>query len=1107
MRKKYFFPITALIALITPLIFPFFTHTAYATVTTDHQNGLYADDFSDNTGVPTRSYVNVNTAQGVLQLTNTASQTSFTPPYRTSGNARTTALRPLLVAQWGTLSVDATIPQGTTLKVQVMDRNSKLWPDYILAGNSGGIDISETSEIDLSVMPYLEYCSNIWDTTCADPRSIRINILMTTEDTNITPTIDNLSFDWSPRQGTFQETVSISEDDPWPVTGGNQQTTNSTPYFNSETYPAFRWMSERISGDPYTANLFSRKDAIVGHMFNSEGRLFSLNRDTGKENWQIPAVYLGGGFIDSEGVYYSDNMNVDYSQAIDTNTGEVKWVYFSGTHGAHGGQNVALGNNGKLYYTRDNASSVNTTLVEQSPNGTIESTTVLNVVPEGLASGESKSVSPMRIGPDGRGYVVVSVTKSGSFVDKGGLWAINLEEKTIEQIYSGRIDSKITIGNDGTIYMIFPIDMSFDWTTFSFTILPSPIKILAIRPDGTIKWERDAGIHTELGYAKIILREDGNLLAKRDIADGKTYATAVMEVIDSATGEVLQIKESSYSDRLGFSDGKNGYYLQNSSTFEFVSGELVKFDVVEEQFRYIDANGALKWEIPYAYISRPEGPEGKKEQYEFSKAIPDERGWVYVGFNKGVVIYDDPDCTTMCSTTRFIDESFAKVFALAPWTLTDLSDITGAKQAGDTIDFRVKTSMQETNPVFDGENAMQVIMENGDKILLSYSSTDENSDTIWTGSYILPESLTSTETVTYSIEASQSYLQTDIETHFDSAPTESNNTGIRLAGSFTIQFPSQTPPQNENQNQTQNESQSQTPPLQKDTWTTDTKDSLSFSDTNYLNKKDPTLTGKNESSKKGTVTLYTKTKKGGTKKLSTHPIDEQGKWDIDIKQKNNKEQSYALSFTNEQGISSDISSFFSLSIDSDKPRFVEPLPQTTTRDPQESISFLASDETTEITHYQVQLYNQQGKVVRKWRKQNDPFYFLPDSLPLGIYTLHIRAYDKAGNKQESQVTIDFSKKEEEGGQEQENQEIQKAQQLQQTPQTPPSQSEKEEEEKEEQSRNDENVNQNQNQNQNENLNQNPTPPTSTTQKQQLQKDSSASSTCSKRWWNPFTWKC
>jgi hypothetical protein len=241
---------------------------------------------------------------------------------------------------------------------------------------------------------------------------------------------------------------------------------------------------------------------------------------------------------------------------------------------------------------------------------------------------------------------------------------------------------------------------------------------------------------------------------------------------------------------------------------------------------------------------------------------------------------------------------------------------------------------------------------------------------------------------------------------------------------FLITFQRETPPQNE-ENQNESQTESQTPPLQKDTWTTDTKDSLSFSDTNYLNKKDPTLTGKNESSKKGTVTLYTKTKKGGTKKLSTHPIDEQGIWDIDIKQKNNKEQSYALSFTNEQGISSDISSFFSLSIDSDKPRFVEPLPPTTTRDPQESISFLASDETTEITHYQVQLYNQQGKVVRKWRKQNDPFYFLPDSLPLGIYTLHIRAYDKAGNKQESQVTIDFSKKEGEGGQE--NQEIQKAQ--------------------------------------------------------------------------------
>jgi len=92
--------------------------------------------------------------------------------------------------------------------------------------------------------------------------------------------------------------------------------------------------------------------------------------------------------------------------------------------------------------------------------------------------------------------------------------------------------------------------------------------------------------------------------------------------------------------------------------------------------------------------------------------------------------------------------------------------------------------MLQTNPLLGGNNQMQVVMDNGDKITLNYSSTDANNDTTWTGSYTLPPDI-SCGPHTYTIEAAQTYLQTDVTTHFDSAPLESNNTGITTSGSFT----------------------------------------------------------------------------------------------------------------------------------------------------------------------------------------------------------------------------------------------------------------------------------------------------------------------------------
>lgn len=87
-------------------------------------------------------------------------------------------------------------------------------------------------------------------------------------------------------------------------------------------------------------------------------------------------------------------------------------------------------------------------------------------------------------------------------------------------------------------------------------------------------------------------------------------------------------------------------------------------------------------------------------------------------------------------------------------------------------------------------NAVQVIFEDDSKLLLSYSSTEPDGTHLWTGSKTIEE----VGEHSYTIEASASGMETDIETHFSTPPTGSNNTGITALGSFTVlSLPPETP--------------------------------------------------------------------------------------------------------------------------------------------------------------------------------------------------------------------------------------------------------------------------------------------------------------------------
>jgi outer membrane protein assembly factor BamB len=748
------------------LIFSFISDSAtYSAGVLDNASGTYTDDFANNSSVPTRSYVNVNTAEGVLQLTSASSQTTFTTPYRTEGSAITSTIKPNLLAQWDTLTVNATIPENTTLKVQLLTDYNSVWQNEILPGNEEGIDVSTNPTLDISGIPIMG-CA--FDPTygvewgCDKVSSIKVKFLMTTTDDTVTPTIDDISLSWTRTQGDLTPTT-FSQQDPWPSRTGDQQGTSYTQYYNEETYPAFKWLSTTHSQDPYYQELYVLTDKLVGHVNNSFGRVFALNRDTGEELWKITANYFnhGSAKIGADGTIYAHEILGDAVKAIDTDTGEVKWLYnWMGGHGA----GLVLDDNGKLYYFRDSASSTNATLYEHNSDGSIESQATLQLIPEAL-SDESKGVGYPIKGYNNRIYVAVRVGQDSypyRTSEKSHLVAINTATKEIEWRYQGAF-SDVIVDSDGTIY-------ASSWF-YDYENPTSEKKLYAINSDGTLKWESSRGTDDSRGFiSQLMLTDDGELLSVRYVTGGD-WSTKIIEITDKEDGSIL----NSYypDDSVGsfqFIDGLNNFYYSSSETVDSEEG------IYSTNMNYSDINGNLKWKISHPYY----GSDGINDiSKRFSLLSPDERGWLYGTFNKDV---NDPDWN------RIPEDSYAKTYALAPWTLSTSTD-KSTYVPGDTIQFTVTSSMLRTNPVFGGKNKAQILLENGDIVPLVFSSTNSNRDSVWTGLYQIPEDI-DLGTLEFDVEASQTYLETDTETHFEVPATESNNTGKVLSSSIEISIPS-----------------------------------------------------------------------------------------------------------------------------------------------------------------------------------------------------------------------------------------------------------------------------------------------------------------------------
>jgi len=721
------------------VLFLVYVYTVKAAPVFDYVNGTYTDDFSDATGIASSSNAGVNA--GAVQLKNAGG--TYTPPYVASGYVITQSIIPTSLSRWGTFSYVGDVPANTSVKLQVVDEGNTLVADYKLAGNSAGF--TQTS-VDISSL----YPNADFDTGKA--MRLRFKLTLATTDPNVTPTITSTAFTWTPKSAVLP-TASSLYNSGWPTFGADNQGTSKSLYNGEPTYPVVRWLSDELPKCRYMVprpQLLTYQENLYFSSRMNQDYVTSINRNTGATNWQKPWNWLEKfGSIDQNGIMYvGTHWQDDTVYAVDLLTTELKWSIQYG--GGHGTSNMRIGKDGVIFSARPTGiDQVNGPLILYAyyPNGTVKYTETYPV-PAGLTG----QPNDFAIGSDGTIYMGAS-TNIPAPNQEQLFYAINPDDGSVLWSYqTGSISYIPILDNDDNIYIFQQVK-----TTNTFDA-----KMISLDSAGNLRWERSVDRNVYLGWSYLALGQDGKLVAIRHRRTSPT--PYVLEVINSATGEVIDSLEyTSIAQSLTTDD--NHIY-----TTKYLNSGLPKISVLEA----LDYDLNVEWAI-----TNPDTVVGNIETTKFLNTfLKDERGWMYGAAFK--TIYVDG--------VRDDDQSVCYAQALAPWTIT--SDISAADkyEAGDTINFTVTTSMQETNVFTEGANQMQLVMDNADKVALTYSQTLPSGDTLWTGSYVLPGG-TSIGTHTYTVQANAEYIKTDIAVNFAVPSTNSDNTGYILESSYTVREP------------------------------------------------------------------------------------------------------------------------------------------------------------------------------------------------------------------------------------------------------------------------------------------------------------------------------
>jgi hypothetical protein len=722
---------------------------ANAAATTDNVNGVYIDNFSDNTGLVTRDKTGVS--QGKLQLLNASNGT--TTPLVSTGYAITNSIWPQLLAKWGTLTFDAVTSATTSIKIQITDNESNLFPDSIIPGNSTGFT---SSPVDLSFLSTMVTATTSYSDYPPKNNAIGFKITLSTANGKYTPTIDNLRFTWTKTQGDLSSsTLAVSA---WPTTEANNQGTAYTPYYPDSIYPAIKWI--KPLGNQGKSRTLVGKNSIIynstqgvnfiwGNSTAGNSTLQAIDSLTGNTIWQKKMMWSADLITLAENgtIYRSDAVN-DNICAFDGADGSVKWCYMF--YGGHSNDRVALGNDGTVYTYR-----VNDGLYAFRPDGSVKWIRSFSLSPG--SSGMDAEFQNVSFNSDGDLYIgTIEYDADGNYDNNGHLYIINHRDGSIlHSVNTGDVGcANIAIDKNDVAYV-----------ANGCSNLNEEGKILAVNKDGTIKWTYRT--YVNLTWGKLSLRSDGVLLAERAgfFSGGKIYAVNVSDGSEVWQSSDLSTNITWPADVI--TNGLNGFY-HSTQTFDGSNS------VLAANLFYFDASFNNKWKMS-APVSNP---NSWYTEYFFEDPVMDERGNIFVSYNEMIT----------SESTYSITADHNTLLSLVPWHLSLSSNLAASYYRGNTINITAKSSMPAINPFNNEANKVQAVVDGNTKIPLTYGATDSNGNTLWTGSYTIPQS-SNIGNHNIVLEAAQSMITTDASTTFATYPSGTNNTGIRSTSTFALILP------------------------------------------------------------------------------------------------------------------------------------------------------------------------------------------------------------------------------------------------------------------------------------------------------------------------------
>ncbi|KKR10429.1 MAG: NHL repeat containing protein [Parcubacteria group bacterium GW2011_GWA2_39_18] len=756
--KKLFFSV-----LILSLILMANKSGVFAAPAYNYTTGIWADTFSDNTGLGSKTNIDVNS--GSVQLTTNDGLGGFVAPFYTSGTATSTVVDPIpnsqdyinpnSIAHYDNINIHATVPANTSATVQLLNYDGALsvYPaivdDSIIPGNSVGISLTTgTTTVDISAFnsgPPVSFKKIFY---------LYLKTNLSTTDTDATPTIDRWEVTWTTSQGDLTATTLATS--AWPMTRHDVQGTLRSQY-NGPTYPTFKYfqqmtdvLSNTSSGSGSTAII----DALGQYILSTRSiPLRAINKSTGATIWSSPKIYgqsdsynwvgMAGLSASSNNSIYFHDLFSDFAAAVDINTGLFKIAKRTNTGHAYGFP--AISSAGKLFWLENqgyDASNNSAALV--SANSDLSKNWGVTPILESNTKDLNYGFSAPVLSPDQSrvyfsyyGIVPTSLVKT---TGEGALYAHNTSDGSLAWSYhTGPAADllKVMVGSDGTIYA------GASYGKLSAPPPPAYPTVYAINPDGTLKWSYTfSGTDyymtlQSLGSDRIFGTVTNNSSYNKVFALSLTDGSVLWE-------NNVNFYSNAYSESIA--DNSNGILIVHNLTYASTASTTIQ---------KLDSGGNIKWGINY--------PLTGGVNFLGASSLIDEAGNLFVAQGSA-------------------NSAYAGLSVFTNWTLSSTDISANNYQTGDTVSFEAISNMPQTNPLSGGANKVQIYFSNGDIAALTYSSTS-GGDTHWTGTYTIPSYLAS-GTVTYTVEAAQDNISTDVTTHFAAPPENSSNTGLTATGTF-----------------------------------------------------------------------------------------------------------------------------------------------------------------------------------------------------------------------------------------------------------------------------------------------------------------------------------